>query len=105
MNLSDSENRIDEAAEFLKVLGSATRLNLLCCLGDKELSVTALAELTEFHMPTVSQQLSFLKNRGIVSARKVGTMVYYRVISPLAKELISLIQHRIQEKEKAQNNA
>lgn len=97
-------DKISEAAEFLKILGSSTRLNLLCHLGDKELCVTTLAELTGLRMPTVSQQLSLLRNRGIVAARKVGTMVYYRLVSSLAKDLIMALQSRIQEQIIAQDN-
>lgn len=94
-----------EAAEFLRLLGSRTRLNLLCCLTDRtEVRVSALAELTGYRIPTVSQQLSLLRSRNIVRARKKGTVVYYRLVNAAVKDIIIALHKNLKELNKEKVN-
>lgn len=106
MSVIKLEEKLLEAAEFLRLLGSHTRLNLLCCLVDgSEVCVSALAELTGYRMPTVSQQLSLLRSHGIVSARKEGTVVYYRLVSAVAKAIIIALHENLKKAKKGNAEA
>lgn len=96
MSVIKLEEELLESAEFLRLLGSHTRLNLLCCLVDgREICVSVLAELTGYHLPTVSQQLILLRNHNIVKARKEGTIVYYRLVSVAAKAIIIALHENL----------
>ena len=79
------------AAEFIKLLASPVRLQLLCHVADDEVSVGELAELTGMRMPTVSQQLSLLRAKGIVQTRREGTTIYYRRSSALTREIMDVL--------------
>jgi DNA-binding transcriptional ArsR family regulator len=69
-------------AEFFKALGHPVRLAILDALREGEKSVGRLAEELELEQPSVSQQLSILRQRGFVEARKEGTSVHYRAADP-----------------------
>jgi DNA-binding transcriptional ArsR family regulator len=75
-------------ADFFRALGHPARLKILDLLRDGEMSVTALQTGLEIEPSAVSQQLSVLRNRNIVEARKEGTTVYYQVRDP---EIFSLL--------------
>lgn len=66
-------------AEVCKALSSAKRLEILSILRDKEMSVGEIVELMQVSKANVSQHLAVMRKAGIVSSRKSGLNVYYRV--------------------------
>jgi DNA-binding transcriptional ArsR family regulator len=66
-------------AELCKTLANPSRLEILNLLRDKERSVNELTVLTGRAQATVSQHLAVLRQRGVVSTRKVGFNVYYKI--------------------------
>lgn len=82
------ECNIDCTADVLKAIAHPTRLKLLCALNSRELSVQTLVEETGTTQSNISQHLSVLKERGIVTSRRDTTRVYYRIRD---KELLQLI--------------
>ena len=79
------------ASEFLKALSHETRLLLLCLLSEKECSVTDLENALSLRQPTVSQQLARLRLDGLVTTRREGKTVYYRIADDDIKRVIALL--------------
>src|SRR5208337_1217514 len=79
------------ASEFLKALSHETRLLLLCLLSEKERSVTELENTLSLRQPTVSQQLGRLRLDGLVTTRREGKTVYYRVNDDDIRRVISVV--------------
>ncbi|MER3481090.1 MAG: transcriptional regulator [Meiothermus sp.] len=77
-------------AEFFKALGHPVRLAILDALREGEKSVNQLVEELELEQPSVSQQLSVLRQRGFLQARKEGTSVYYRTTDPTVYAFLDL---------------
>lgn len=75
------------ASEFLKALAHESRLLILCLLTEGEKTVGELEELIARRQSTVSQQLARLRLDGLVSARREGTTIYYR----LADEKVQVV--------------
>jgi rhodanese-related sulfurtransferase len=69
----------DEIARVGKALASPTRLELLDLLAQGERSVEVLAGRADLGLTTASNHLQILKRAGLVSSRKEGTKVYYRL--------------------------
>ncbi len=80
-----------EAAAFLKSLTHPHRLMILCLLDGRERSVSELEERLGLRQPTLSQQLAKLRAEGLVETRRSGKFIYYRLASPEAREVISLL--------------
>ncbi len=66
-------------AKVAQALASGNRLQLLEFMAQGERSVDALATMTGMSVANASQHLQALRRAGIVSARKDGQRVYYRV--------------------------
>jgi DNA-binding transcriptional ArsR family regulator len=80
-----------EASSFLKSLTHPHRLMILCLLDGCERSVSELEERLGLRQPTLSQQLAKLRAEGLVETRRSGKFIYYRLASPEAKEVISVL--------------
>jgi DNA-binding transcriptional ArsR family regulator len=68
------------AREFLKALASEQRQQMLQLFtGGVELTVGTVAERLGIAQPTASQQLALLRRGGLLTSRKDGRQVYYRI--------------------------
>ena len=70
---------LDLATQRCRLLGDATRLRLLLLLDREELSVAELSAITQLAQPRVSTHLARLKEAGMVTDRREGVFVYYRI--------------------------
>lgn len=78
-----------EASGMLRSLGNQDRLLLLCQLSQEELCVSEIEERLDIRQPSLSQQLGVLRREGLVTTRKDGKRVYYRVADP---KVLALLQ-------------
>jgi ArsR family transcriptional regulator len=83
---------VDCTARVLKAIAHPLRLKLLCQLRDQELTVQALVSRSGASQSNVSQHLALLRNKGIVSARREASRVYYRIGDPQLLALIMMMQ-------------
>lgn len=69
----------EELARVGKVLASPRRLELLDLLGQGERSVEELARGTDMNLTTASAHLQSLRRARLVTVRRDGTRLYYRL--------------------------
>jgi rhodanese-related sulfurtransferase len=82
----------DEFAKVGKALASAKRLELLDVLAQGERSVEVLAGRAGLGVTTASNHLQILRSAGLVTTRKAGTKVYYRLAGAEVAELWSRLR-------------
>ena len=75
-----------------KALADPKRLCVLESLADGELSVGDLSVRVRCQVPNMSQHLAVLRTAGLVSTRRDGTTVYYRLADTRVLEAYRLIQ-------------
>jgi ArsR family transcriptional regulator len=75
-----------------KMLVNPTRLMMLNLLSRREMCVGELGERVRALMNTVSQHLSFLRERRLVTARKEKQTVYYKLADSRILEACILIR-------------
>jgi rhodanese-related sulfurtransferase len=94
----------DEFAQAAKALASGRRIELLDVLANGERTVEALAGEVGLSVANTSQHLQILRQAGLVSSRREGTSVHYRLASPevfeLWRTLRSLAASRLAEVER-----
>jgi DNA-binding transcriptional ArsR family regulator len=86
----DLERR--RSAVVAKALGDPKRLCVLESLADGEASVGELATRVSCQVPNMSQHLSVLRSAGLVTTRREGNTVYYRLVDPKILEACQLLQ-------------
>lgn len=79
------------ACSLLKTLGNPDRLLLLCQLTQGEFCVSELERTLGIQQPTLSQQLSVLREEGMVSTRRDGKQIYYTIASKEAAAVMGVL--------------
>lgn len=87
-------SRARRASELLKAMSHETRLLILCILIEGEKSVSELENIIHLPQANVSQQLARLRLDKLVTTRREGRMIYYRIASNETSEIISSL-HRL----------
>ena len=85
-------------AEMCKVFSNSTRLEILNLLRDKERSVTELIEKTKLSQANISQHLSIMKSKGIVTSSRKGKNIYYRLTNPKIIKAFDIIREVLSER-------
>lgn len=86
--------RAKNAARLFKLIASPTRVSLLSVLlKHKELAVQDISDELRMTHSAVSHQLSLLSDAGIVTSRKDGRMMFYRISGkPEARSLVQFLK-------------
>jgi DNA-binding transcriptional ArsR family regulator len=81
----------DRASRLMKVLSNPDRMLLLCQLAQGEKRVGELEALLGIMQPTLSQQLGVLRDEGLVTTRREGKHIHYRIDSPAALAVMNVL--------------
>ena len=85
-------------SDMCKVFSNPTRLEILDILRNKEMSVTDLVEKTKLSQANISQHLSIMKSKGIVSSNRKGKNIYYKLTNPKIINAFDIIREVLAER-------
>src|SRR6185503_16050670 len=77
---------------FFKALADSTRLRLINLMGDEEVCVCFFVEILKTNQPKISRHLAYLRRAEIVSARREGPWMHYRVSKPKDENAARVLQ-------------
>jgi len=89
MGLERFQASAGDAARLLKALSNENRLMILCQIGEGERQVSGFK--VGLSQSALSQHLARLREDGLVSARRSGTAVFYRIADPAALKVIGIL--------------
>ncbi|WP_027134829.1 sulfite-sensing transcriptional repressor BigR [Geminicoccus roseus] len=91
MSPAAMRDRATEAAGLLRTLANPNRLMIVCTLAEGEFSVGQLEERLEIRQPTLSQQLTVLRDSQIVRTRRESKQIFYRLSERKAAALVEAL--------------
>jgi DNA-binding transcriptional ArsR family regulator len=91
LDLDKMKASAGNACRLMKVLSNPDRLMLLCQLSQGEKRVGELEEILGILQPTLSQQLTVLRDEELVSTRREGKNIYYQIASPQALAVMNIL--------------
>jgi len=89
--LQEMRQSAGRACNLMKVLSNPDRLMILCQLSQGEKRVGELEALLGIVQPTLSQQLTVLRDEQLVSTRRDGKNIHYSINSPQALAVIQTL--------------
>lgn len=89
--LTEMRTAATQACRLMKTLSNRDRLTILCLLTQGEKRVGELEECLGILQPTLSQQLTVLREEGLVGTRREGKNIYYRLSSPSALAVMQVL--------------
>src|SRR5688572_22101409 len=87
---------------FFRALADRTRLRLLNLIGDSEVCVCYFVDILKTSQPKISRHLAYLRDAGIVSARRDGKWMHYRIAEledATAKRLLAEVLEQLKGEE------
>ena len=88
-------------AEMCKVFSHPKRLELINTLREKEMSAGELGEKLGLAAANLSQHLTMMRERHILSTRREGNVVFYRIANPRLLEAFDLLREILFEQIRA----
>jgi DNA-binding transcriptional ArsR family regulator len=88
-------------AEICKTLTNPKRIEILNTLKNEEKTVTELVVALGASKANVSQHLAVMRHKGILSTRREGVNIFYRVSNPKVIEACSLMKEVLFEQHSA----
>src|ERR1044071_8633691 len=83
---------LDVLERTYKALADSTRLRILALLVDGEVCVCDIHDTLRLPQPTASRHLAYLRRVGLVTARREGTWMHYRMAPGLHPVIAGIIQ-------------
>lgn len=91
------EQQLLELSEFFKVFGDSTRIKILYVLSQSEMCVCDIATLLQMGQSAISHQLRVLKQMRLVSFRREGKTVFYRLADAHIETILAQGMEHIEE--------
>ncbi len=91
------EEEITDIADFFKVFGDSTRLRILCYLDCGESNVNSISTELGISQSTVSQHLKLLRVARLVSWRKEGKNIIYKLNDEHISRILALGREHYEE--------
>lgn len=91
INLQKMQSAADKACCLMKILSNRDRMLLLCQIAQGEKYVGELEDCLDIQQPTLSQQLTVLRNEELVTTRREGKKIYYTLSSKEALSVMNVL--------------
>ncbi len=89
--MSLSQGDAAHYADVLRAMAHPMRLQILCRLGQGELSVAGFEAELGLKQPSLSQQLAALREAGLVTARKEARSVVYELANAVVLDVLQAL--------------
>jgi ArsR family transcriptional regulator len=88
-------------ADFFRTLGHPARIRVLELLAEEDLPVHRLRAVIDIEASNLSQQLSVLRQAGLVRQRREGGEVIYSLALPEVRDLLQAARHILETRHAA----
>jgi len=79
-------------AGVFQVLGHPTRIHIVECLREGELTVNAIQGRVGVEPANLSQHLAILRSKALVDTRREGNQIFYSLRDPLLIEVLDIMR-------------
>ncbi len=87
-----NDQDVEHVAGMLKTMAHPIRLKILCLLQDREMTVGEIREEVKTTNANVSQHLTILRNKDIISFRKDANFIFNKISDPRIIEMMSTMK-------------
>lgn len=77
---------------LFRALADRTRLRLLSLMSRREICVCYFVEVLKMHQPKISRHLAYLRRAGLVTARREGKWMHYRLAVPADPNIARILK-------------
>lgn len=100
--LEKPDQVFERAADLFRVMSASMRLKIISCLCDGEQNVSYLLGKIKTTQPNMSQHLNTLFKSGILTKRRDGVQIYYRIANEQVVSLCKAVCLQMSEDQSSQ---
>lgn len=93
--VDDMHEVFESVARYFSVLGEPTRLRILHALCQDEKCVNEIIRVTGLAQANASRHLGLMYQAGMLSRRREGTQIFYKVADPMYVELCRTVSAQV----------
>lgn len=86
------DEKLEAAAECLRIMAHPVRLKLVNALMQGEFAVNELSKMVNCSPNQTCEHLRLLKGHGLLGSERRGRSVYYKIISPKLPRLLDCVR-------------
>ena len=79
---------LSSLVRFFSIFSDGTRLRILSALAISEMCVTDISRVLNINQTTVSHQLRFLKDAGLVRTERHGKIIFYDLFGEIVNDVL-----------------
>jgi ArsR family transcriptional regulator len=98
VNQTLKQEIIQLEADFCAALSDPTRIFILYALNERDLNVTELTNELGIPQPTTSRHLKVLRERGLVSTERQGTVITYHLADNRVIHALDLLRATMRDR-------
>jgi ArsR family transcriptional regulator len=87
--IHENDRTFRELQLFFAALGDSTRLKILKLIADEELCSCEVMAALELTQPNTSHHLGILERAGLLSSRRNGKWVFYKIANPTVRNMVA----------------
>jgi DNA-binding transcriptional ArsR family regulator len=87
---TSTQSSLERVSQLLQVISPEVRLEILLAIGTSEACVCHLETALGYRQAYISQQLMALREAGLLSSRRDGRYIYYRLEKPEIMKMVEL---------------
>jgi ArsR family transcriptional regulator len=88
LNYLPPEKSINRLADYFQNFSDGTRLKIISCLAMCDMCVNDISRVLQINQTTISHQLKYLKNQNIVTSKRDGKIILYKLSNRKVNELM-----------------
>ncbi len=88
----------EHVSEVLKAVANPVRLRIIEVLNNREMCVGDIVQALGLKQAITSQQLNMMKDKGVLSCRRDGAKVYYRIENKNVIKLLNCVYDHCEPK-------
>lgn len=92
----------NHAAQVLRAVAHPIRLQVVELLATGEMCVGQISEALNEKQAITSQQLNIMKDKGLLTSRREGTKVFYRLENQNVTQVLNCVYNHCQKKKRGQ---
>lgn len=88
LNYLPPEKSISRLAVYFQNFSDGTRLKIISCLAMCDMCVNDISRILQINQTTISHQLKYLKTQNIVTSKRDGKLILYKLSNRKVNELM-----------------
>ncbi len=91
--VATKKNDYTKCAELFKVMSNPKRLEIMNIIKNKEVTVNEITKELGTRKSNTSQHLAYLRYVGLVTARRNGKNIFYKLVDPKIVEVCKILNN------------